>query len=640
MSKKIKYIFALILFLVAFLAVGEMCCERLFSFQYQFAETSVYLQIGQKQSDLCADIAASAAQHHVEVFAVQSEGGTNNQDLLTIYGTKGAATMLAKTCDLRAGKYTSFFCDPICVSFASISELPEDSNGILLYVDGNWDDVCAFKTALVNDYAGKYPTKGNSDSDRYLFFGMWLVVFLVLLMFTVFEIYDFEKEKTILIVNGENIFVLMLKKIAADVLILSIAFAAARAISACFCHSGYHFSRSILCFLLFLMCNSVCYLFMLRFDVKKGFSNAIADKTVSTFLGMTKAVICICVIIGCAIVMYALKECISFFRQDSFFRNHTDLNYISFVGTQNDISADGLVAYSDHYYALCDQFYQEHLQDAVICELFADVSGYRIMNMNSAALQLVQEDVQLSEPDAELTRLIQEQPQAILIPKTLPEQVRSELMRWNFTGEANAVIEYEKFHAVCIGSDRNYLSSYETEPIVFLNNNSQYSPLNVLYRVTAEETEAFLAQHADAPENWKYFSTSAAELYETYREKIQKMAMVETVLMIVLVFLTILTIISMTRLYITSHKMELAVRYCLGDPFGKFLSAPIGINAVILLVSVGCAAIISAVLDMGVSRNLLYGFLLIALTDLLTVIILYRRFFRKSIIQIVKGRAL
>ena len=638
MSKTIKYIFALILFLAAFFVIGDLCCERLYLFQYQFAETSLYLQIGQEQSDLCADVAASAERHHVDAFAVQFSTGAGNTSLLTVYGTDGTAEMLAETCDIRAGTYTSFFDDPILISFAPVSELPEDPNGIFLYVNGSWDDICAFKAELVDAYAGKYPVRGTDDPDRYLFLGMWLIVFLVLLMFTVFEIYSFEKEKTILIVNGENIFVLMLKKIASDVLILSAFFTAARGISAAFCHSGYHFSRSIACFLLFLACNSACYLLMLRFNVKKGFSNAIAAKTVLVFLGITKAVICICVMIGCSVVMHALTECISFFRQDSFFRSHTDLNYITFFGAQTDRSDEGLITYMDDYHALCEQFYLTHQEDAVICDMDAEFSGYLVMNMNSAALQMVQEDVRLKGNDAVLTRLIEEQPQAILIPDNLPEQVRSELSRYKADGEAE-VIAYSRFRAVCIGSDRYYLSSYETEPIVFLN--FTYStPTTVLYRVTPEETASFLSQYADAPENWEYRCTSASELYETYREKIADMAVVNTALMIALIVLTVLTVISMTKLYTASHKMELAVRFCLGDHFLHFLSAPLRINAVILLASAAIAAVISAVAKIGISRNLLYGFLLIALTDVLSVILLYRCFLRKNMIQIVKGRAI
>lgn len=639
MSKAIKYFFALVSFVIAFFIAGELHYESLFSFQNRYAETSVYLQNGQNQNNLCTDIAVSAERYHVSVFAIESKATESDKILITIYCTDGTQKIIAKQSDICDGVYASFFAESACVEFIPIAYLPENENGIILHIIGDWENICLFKASLVDTYAGKYPSKGVNDVNLYILYGVWTIAFSVLLVFTIFEIFSFEKEKTILVVNGRSISSLMLRKILTDSLALSGIYMAAYVISAQLCYSDYHIKDVSLLFLLFLIGNALCYLLMLKFDVKKGFSNVMTNKPLLCFLGIYKGIVCVCIITIFSLSIHSLGECVSFLRQKDFFQKNQYLSYVTFVGKQNQSSESTLIEYSDHYYALCKQFYQNHQDNTVILDYISEIDGFCIMNMNSAALEQFSDDIKLADKSINLFELRKESTPVVFIPKQFSEQSKDSIIRLISNKEDIMFIEYEQFKTVCIGSDRNYISSYETDPIVILND-SYSSPRTVLYRVSEKECEDFLKSYSNAVEQWEYRIDNAAEMYNIYKANIENMLALYLGLMLILVILAVMTIITITKLYFISHKIEFAVKYCLGDNFVQFLSMPLRINLTILLVSSICAWLISVIFKLNISKDLIFGSLIIVLIDFISLYVLYLNFIRKNIIQILKGRAI
>lgn len=233
-----------------------------------------------------------------------------------------------------------------------------------------------------------------------------------------------------------------------------------------------------------------------------------------------------------------------------------------------------------------------------------------------------------------ITCAIQKQKQILLVPLCLPKGVRTEYIQQNNIDPNIRFFEYEQFQTVCIGSDQNYISSYEINPIVILNDFNSDSSY-ILYRVSDSEIEQFLEKQES---KWKYTAVSASELYEIYREKNVKTAVVFMALIIALIIITVMTVFSTIQLYFSSHKMEMAIRYCHGYHWTRLLAVPIFINGVILFLSSACAFLLSVSLNIDVSKFYWCGILLIMLTDLFTVVLVYHRFIKKSIHQIVKGR--
>lgn len=638
MSKSIKYIFSFILFLIAFFLGGEVYNEHLFSFQNQYPETSVYLQPGQKQSDLCSDIINSAKNNSVYVFVNNTELGNDNISKIHIYCTDGTQKILSEQDDVKDGLFTSFLLDPINVEFSSMDKLPSNPNGIFMNVIGDWDDVRNFKIELVDKYAGKMPTKGTKNTNSFTIYAIWTIIFFIIILFTLFENYCFEKEKTIRIVNGNNVVSIIAKKFIVDVSILTGLFIIAYIISSFFCYSLYQWKKILIIFFISIIVDASCYLLLLRFDIKKGFSNAIVTKNIITFLCIAKTIVCVCVIIAFSLITNSLYESFSFLQQDTFFETNKDLNYIYIIGDQIDTSESGINEFFNNYNDICDKFYQEYNDRAVITDYLLNISDYRIMNMNSTALEKNKGNIKFKDGNNNIDEIVNQKKKAVLIPQHLPNSIKNDVLRLINDDTEVTFIEYTKFHTVCIGSDHDFISSFEKKPIVLLNY-SYSTPTTILYQLSDEEINHFFYQFSDSQENWRYIKDSAYNIYEVYRTKAMKMSVIYISLMIALVIIVGLIIISITRMFFATHKIELALKYCMGYHFINFLFYPIIINAIVACISLIISIILSFTLAINRNQsNLLYGTILIVLTDILSLLALYYSFIKKNIIQIIKGR--
>lgn len=405
------------------------------------------------------------------------------------------------------------------------------------------------------------------------------------------------------------------------------------------CSSEYHIKGVFLCFLLFLIVNAMCYLLMLRFDVKKGFSNTATNKTVLSFWGISKVFISVCIIIFFSFLRISLSESISFFKQNVFFQNNNDLNYISFIGKMNQSSEEDLIDYSEKYYTLCNRFYQQYQNDAVILDWVSDIDNYCVMNMNSAALKKFNNDIKLVDKSIKVSYLLEENAQVVFIPEQISKQSINRIMGLKSNDSEIRLIEYKRLETVCIGADHNYISSYETAPVVFLNF-AYSSPRTVLYQVSENDVKNFLKPYFDSAEQWEYKIDNATEMYNIYKSKIKNMVLVYSGLIISLIVIAVMTIMSITKFYFIFHKAEFALKYCLGYNFIQFLSFPFGFSVIILFVSFVCAVILSLILKLNLSMNLVYGAGLVLFMDCVTLLFFYFNFIQKNIVQILKGKAI
>lgn len=66
--QKTKYLTAVILFLVAFLLIGEFFIWRLYTFPSEYPSTTVYLQEGQSRDELLQDIMSAANEVGIDVL--------------------------------------------------------------------------------------------------------------------------------------------------------------------------------------------------------------------------------------------------------------------------------------------------------------------------------------------------------------------------------------------------------------------------------------------------------------------------------------------------------------------------------------------------------------------------------------------
>lgn len=597
------------------------------------------------QEEFANQVLSAAKDNDVSVFTTTGGSGGVNESILTIYCTDGAEKVIEKKSYIHAGNYESSVFESTRVEVKPITELPVSGGSLSLYGIGDEEHFRAFRHELSTLYEPGPSSEPVADNDLYVIYGTWVVAFLVLLMFTVFEILAFEKEKTVLVIVGGNVLTLMLRRILADAAALTAMFFAARFVTSFVCNSGYLGLEIFLAFLIFLVCNSCLYLFMLRIDVRKSMSGAFSYNKVVGFLSVTKCVICACLLMGFTFAAQSLFNTVSFFKQDRFFRDIEDLNYVYFL-PQEEAAVDDLASVEMNRYEIREKFHEAYGDDELILNLVSEVDGKKLINMNSAALDLFKDKVKFTDPDVSCEQLIKDKKQALLVPDGIAEDVIKKAVSRSFfdtdeddSGQSVDVIRFRRLETVCLGTGENGSSTYEINPIVALNGGIS-SEASTVYRVSEEDCEEILKPYMDYPEKWTFRCESAKETYEINRAKARETTILLSVIVLIMVTLAIFTIVSITKLYFTAHKMELAVKYFLGYSMFQFLSSLLRINLIVLAIASALCILFCAVSKAGSLLYLFIGILLLGGLDMISLLLMYRNFIRRNIVEILKGRAL
>ena len=164
--QKTKYLTAVILFLVAFLLIGEFFIWRLYTFPSEYPSTTVYLQEGQNKDELLQDIISAANEVGIDVFAVDTEMNSAISAAIHMYGTANTANKL-KNRQIEPGSYRSLFLGKLKLDINPIDTMPTRLIPDRLFLTGSHAANMQFKQLLINKYAGNIPRpmeRGNQKA--------------------------------------------------------------------------------------------------------------------------------------------------------------------------------------------------------------------------------------------------------------------------------------------------------------------------------------------------------------------------------------------------------------------------------------------------------------------------------------------
>lgn len=341
--KQSKYITGILLILLALVLVGELYVWYMQGVETKYSLTTFYLQKDGTQEKMLKDLVHTSEKEGVKVFTVDRRMRSALKESITIYGTTGVRQYLAKDADVKEGELSSLFLGDSQIEFKPFQAIPDLSKVTDYYLIGDEAAKVRFKQALVGDYAGAFPREGYEMMNGPAMIAViWLVVFSLLLLLTLYEVALLKKEVLIRLVSGENLRLFVRRKAVQDIIFYgSIFFSLLWAVQH-FSNAAWHLPITLLCLGGFLFLNSASYLLLLRTDVKRDMHTKLGAHLTLRISYVYKGISMCIVMMVMAGTISLIYEGIQCYRQKSFFEAHRDYAYVS-IGVEDDSRLERLI---------------------------------------------------------------------------------------------------------------------------------------------------------------------------------------------------------------------------------------------------------------------------------------------------------
>ncbi len=261
--KKIRWMTALVFFAAGFLIIGELFTWHADSFETEYLSCTMYLQPGDDGEVMKQNIEDAAEAENVGVFAVVRSMENSYTEKMTIYGTDGSRKEIMERSKIREGEFRSFILGNIRIEYEDFRKIPDMDLMTEYFVAGTEDAAERFKSRLIDRYAGSYPKEGYASYEMKRTISMlWIIIDLLLILMTVYEMMLENKEMAVRMVMGEDIRVRMARRILMDTGIYSLSFAAIYGAEQQMTEAGFLLERSLAGLLVLIGLNAAVRILM------------------------------------------------------------------------------------------------------------------------------------------------------------------------------------------------------------------------------------------------------------------------------------------------------------------------------------------------------------------------------------------
>ncbi len=563
---KIKLFFSFILMLFSVFLISLTYSSYLHSFQYSFYQTSFYLQIGQNSDQMMKDIADVADNHQVEVFFLD-ESNLADKEIKTIYGTGNVMNRLYEKMQITDGVYKQLLTSDIYIRYEPLTNYSVKTMiESYCYIIGDSQSARDFKAELIDKYAGTYPVPPTNVAPTHVILITWCLVYTVILLLTLMSVYEYYKEIMVRIINGFSVGNLIVKKILTDDLILVVCYLFSYLLLSLFCYVNCYMKYSVTLFTVFLILNSGLYLLLLRFQIKKAFSNTNTSKLFPVFLTFIKSVAITLYISLFTLNAINLKQIVLYTKQRGFFEEYHNYSYVRLMFPDFQMSNQSAEEYLDLYKYLTYKLYAENSETMLGIESI-QCFGEKGILMSKKAYEDFSDQIFVSEK-IDIPEVLSENKGVILLPMKMLSKKEDVS---DFYGDSFVTAVYEGGSFLSIDMNATYPSTYLTNPVICIEPSGldtimKYDFMIPMYEVNDSELNDFLVKELQGNiDGWSFETTNIYDCYLSYRNKAISMAIVYFTLIISLTLLLIFIDIATLRIYLSSNRQEIVVRLILGN---------------------------------------------------------------------------
>lgn len=655
--KKIKYLLAFILFFIGFCFSGESFMLYLDTFEDNFSQTTVFKPNLVPDEEMKNDITRAASNSNIQFFAYQEKLTGAKQTDIYIYTDQKTKQNFSEKFQINHGRYRSFLLGSATIHFEDWQNLPDMTTVDKLYLLGNEENLTQFKAQLVDKYSGNFPKSVDvsSESARNVLF-VWVIILILLLLFTYYDILFTRKETLVKVIFGENIKYLVLKNVLIDTFLTSFIFIGAYFFASFFTNSSFEHTTVLTTFSFFLLLNASLYATLFGANLKEVFSNTQNERRLLFLNYIVKGISLLLTIAITSSCIAIFSESLRYYQQRDFFEAHQNFSYVKVHLPPKEESESSITTLNDENANLREQFYREHFDQSL-----------QLINLSFADSRLSEPTILLNGPA--IPYLIEQLPELdetsftegiyYLFPKEQSSQ--SELkeiisnINQNYvdtTSTTETFLTYrEDVELMSIDGKNDFNRSQSLKnPIIILNNMKPndsdlernlrrgYYAYDVMYQITEGTLNRFVEQNH--LENALIEKTNVEEVYQYHWSFLKRSAVIATVLFIFSIFLEIIVIGLVLKLEYRVHAMEISLKKILGYSIWERNK-----KITLITLSAGMLSTISAIvmnqwLQIAEARYILYGGLIVFIVELLFIVINIKRMDQSEVPKILKGGAL
>ena len=651
--KKTKFIISVFIIFFGFLFIGESYQYYINNFQANFYYTSMYLQDYTTEEEMKADILREVKIHNIEIFTVVNSVESTLLQNIEIYGTDAIEGELNAKYDIYEKEYPSLLTGKTRVEFHDFKDLSTIENQAEYYCIGDETNIQNFKRALVNKYAGKIPKEGK-DFNHQEVYGVWILISIVILLLSMYDVAFQKKENSIKISLGESIGIIILKNVLLDIGVYTSIFIVS--IMSLYKTTSVLFgiNISIGAFIIFLLINSCMYFSLYFNDLRKMLTGAKVSKKL---LGTNYVLKFITIIMTTAILasnIAIIFEGYSFYKQKSFFEEHKDYEYINLYYKPR-LESDGSVTFTiDKSEIVQEDFYNKFYNEFNAIDL-GDISYDSkddIILTSRNTLPYLKENIKEMNNkkfDKDFYFLISEKfkgDQSIIDNLNLTVKFNEE-RELDYTYE---VIYYKgDKDIIAINEQHTNGSRYTKNPAIIYKNtidgklsyeDGKRIPKtiiykDVMYKVSDKEFNEFVNKHN--LQNEITSRTNVLEKYLYHLEIVKRAVFISFILSILTLLLEVILIKSILMFEYEVNAVELSVKKVLGynlfEKNFKIFVVTMGITTLSIIVSL----IVGEIFNISEAYYLLVSGVLIAVAEITTILFYVKKLEKANLQKILKG---
>ena len=664
--KTVKLSITALLILIALTISGDLFQDYLSNFEYKFDYTNFSLPFKVNSKEMTEEITQQAKNNNVKFFTIQRKFSGISHNTVYIYCSDMSVIQnIKEECKIEEKNYDSVFFGKTTIEADLFVNSAEELLSGTYFLIGSTDDMYNFKMSLMEKYGGGLIRDGyEPKNDTLLIAFLWMSVFIVFTLLSIFEYLIKIKEYSVNIIMGFSPIKLVVKDLTIDIFFVVISYMVFKVLindftNTYFCQ-GYHY----VFLALIILADIVIHYQFLSIRIKDIFKDKKYSKGLLTSCYITKYVSKVLTIVLIATNLLLISEGISWRSQNKYWTNYFDYNQMSarYVKNDGNFNENESLNLKVNYNAYSSFFNTANVTlMSSITE--KDFFGQSVIAYNKNSYDYLRENIK--SVDFEILKDNK-------IYAFLPEKyyknnfnnsqisdlnhIANYLIDWdgNYKKSVEIVFYDDNIKLLALKRNTNFESSYYKNPIVlFVNIDEELFPrINTgddnigsntyftIYNMSKESFETFFENNCPEGYSVQIFFANVGEQYQYKLSVAEKGIFINTFLVVLFFILSLSITILTLRLDYNLNAAEIAVKKIMGYTLfqrqkklliGSLLSSMLSIGATVLYAYIFKSSLIIFVLLSGIS---------FIFVDLILIFVLIKKIEKEQITKILKGGAL
>lgn len=589
--KCVKFLITALLALFCFVMSSELYQLHLQIFSNQY----FYIDIeNENRSQVCVLVASAAEKHNESVFAIERQNIDAFHSKLIIYADADTQNFLSHSQDIMEGEDRSLFSGSTEVVFLPFSDVVDHESVVRYYFTGSKDTVSSIRQTIYSQIATSYIHREGVSIADYLIYGIWIVLFGLILLFTWADIQFSKKSDFLKLSMGSSVSKMILEKILIDAIFNVAIFGAAYFSLKSKVFLAYKLDFVFYALIVFIVINSLLYVTLIKVNFKEVIYGANINGKLLANTYLLQAIVVILMVISLSSNVVAIGESREELAPYDTIEQLDGYNSLSITPTKSVLQSAKDVEKLE-----ASIYLEAYLQDKVLLSTScASLGNEPIVVLNEVALNTVVSNAEVFQGDSESDFVV-------YIPANKYSEIDSYDIEFaaattasTFFGLESYSFEAREYSHVDVvyfdlrsESELSFGSDLISDPMVvycnlskarineLLGNNIEIDFgdrwANILFDI--DDISIFSKSVTDKLNDVQF--RSVVELCNQYKSNLMRSVLLNSVLSVFLFVLSVALILVIVKMEYLVHSKEIALKKILGYSVLRRNMAILSLNA-------------------------------------------------------------